>query len=58
MKPVLTVTLGFPLNVILETAQFVGVTDSVELSLPLPLLSSENMKSPVIAIVPPWGHPL
>lgn len=58
VNPVLTVTFGLPLNVMLETAQFVGVTVSVELSVPLPLLSSVNMKSPVMAIVPPWGHPL
>ena len=50
------VTLGFPLIVRFDTTQFVGVTVSVELSLPLPELSSVNMKSPFTAIVPPCGQ--
>jgi hypothetical protein len=53
IKLVDTVTLGLPLMVISDTAQFAGVTVSVELSLPFPELSSVNMKSPFTAIVPP-----
>ena len=39
-----------------ETAQFAGVTVSVELSLPLPEKSRLKTKSPEALIVPPFGH--
>jgi hypothetical protein len=53
---VANVTLGAPLMVTLSSAQAEGVTVRVELSLPLPELSSVYMKSPVTLIEPPWGH--
>ena len=53
---VANVTLGFPLNVTLSTAQAAGITVSVELSLPLPELSSVYAKSPLTLMVPPLGQ--
>jgi hypothetical protein len=54
---VANVTLGFPLNVTLLTAQSSGITVSVELSLPFPELSSVYAKSPLTLMVPPLGQP-